>query len=377
MTESLRHGARLVPFDVLQANLQDARDRRLVYERRGPDGLVLYVYAEACVYEGAWDDTTVLARGLILDPAASKVVATPFPKFFNVGERGDTLPDLPFETGEKLDGSLIIIFHHAGRWRTATKGAFESAQALWAQARLDGHDLSALVPGTTYLAEAVYPENRIVVRYDEPALVLLAAYAEDGEELSPEAVEGVAASLGWRVARRYAFASISDLVAHAKTLPRSEEGFVLRFANGLRVKAKGDEYKRIHALISRVTPLAMWDAMAAGDDMETIRRELPEEFWGDFDAIVGLLEGARTGLIARVAALAAELAGLSDKEVGLRLGSLDPELRGFVFPYRNSGGDLMAGRHRQALFRAIRPTANVLAGYRPSYAMNRVMDEAG
>ena len=43
------------------------------------------------------------------------------------------MPDLPFETMEKLDGSLIIIFHHNGRWRTATKGSFTSSQAQWAE----------------------------------------------------------------------------------------------------------------------------------------------------------------------------------------------------------------------------------------------------
>lgn len=372
-----RHPARVVPYRDLAARLIAARDLRLVYERRSPDGLLLYVYTERCVYDGAWDETTVLARGLILDPASERVVATPFPKFFNAGERGETLPDLAFETTEKLDGSLIIVFHHGGRWRTATKGAFDSSQALWAQERLDRLDLSGLTPGTTYLAEAVYPENRIVVHYREAALVMLAAYAESGEELSYRALTEVGASLGWRLAGRHDFSSVSDLLSRAKSLPRTEEGFVIRFANGHRVKVKGDEYKRIHALISRVTPLAMWEVMAAGDDLEAIRRELPEEFWGDFDRIVDLLEAAKTKLIGGVADLAASIADLSDKEVGLRLGTLDPALRGFVFPFRNGGGDLLSGRTRQMLFRAIRPTANVLAGYRPSFAMNRIVDEAG
>ena len=152
---------------------------------------------------------------------------------------------------------------------------------------------------------------------------------------------------------------------------------MIRFANGLRVKIKGDEYKRIHALISRVTPLAIWEEMAAGQDTAQIRRELPEEFWGDFDQIVEGLRVAQAKLIARVSDLATSVADLSDKEVGLRLATLDADLRSFIFPFRNSGGDLLVGRSRQLLFRAIRPTANVLAGYRPSYAITRVMDETG
>src|SRR5262249_61017019 len=101
-------------------------------------------------------------------------------------------------------------------------------------------------------------------------------------------------------ARRHPFGSFSDLVEHARGLPRSEEGFVIRFSDGLRLKLKGDEYKRIHALISRCTPLAMWEAMQAGDDMQAIRRDLPEEFWGDFDAILAMLACCLDEVTARV-----------------------------------------------------------------------------
>ena len=79
--------------------------------------------------------------------------------------------------------------------------------------------------------------------------------------------------------------------------------------------------------------------MAAGDAMSSIKRDLPEAFWDDFDQIVGLLE----------------------TEI-LRLGSLDPELRPFIFAWRKQGGDLLTSRSRDVVFRAIRPPGNVLAG---------------
>jgi RNA ligase len=176
------HPAHTMPFPQLLERLTAARDNRLVTERRGPDGLQLYVYTERCVYEGAWDDITMAARGLILDASAGRIVATPFPKFFNAGERGQPIPDLPFQALEKLDGSLIIIFHHGGRWRAATKGAFDSWQAQWAHEFMQAADLTLLQPGTTYLAEGVHPQNRIVVTYAEPALVLLGGYDRTGTE---------------------------------------------------------------------------------------------------------------------------------------------------------------------------------------------------
>jgi RNA ligase len=370
------HPARQLDFDDLLAGLRQAQSNRLVHEHAGPDGLRLYVYTSRCVYETAWDVFTTTARGLILDPAARRVVATPFPKFFNVGEAGQAIPDLPFETFEKLDGSLIIIFHHAGQWRAATKGAFDSDQARWAQARLDSADLSGLIPGTTYLAEATYPENRIVVRYDEPALVLLAGYAEDGAELDFDAMLTAAGRSGWRAADRHAFTSISELLRHAAELPRTREGFVLRFDNGLRLKVKGSEYRRIHALVSGVTPLTLWEAIAAGDDLQAIRRELPEEFWGDFDRIVHLIQTAADEIMGRVATLARGLAGISDKQLGLSLPTIDPELRPYIFSYRKRPESVLEGRTRHTLFRAIRPTGNVLPGYVPSFAMNRLFDDA-
>jgi hypothetical protein len=49
-----------------------------------------------------------------------------------------------------------------------------------------------------------------------------------------------------------------------------------------------------------------------------MRRVIPEEFWWDFDEIVRLLREAMQARIDRVGEVAAELAGLSDREVGLR-----------------------------------------------------------
>ena len=235
-------------------------------------------------------------------------------------------------------------------------------------------DLSPLTLGTTYLFEAVYPENRIVVRYQEPALVMLAAYDADGRELTCDEVQATSRALGWPAARRHEFVSIGDMVSHAATLPRDDEGFVIRFSNGLRLKLKGAEYRRIHALISRCTPLAMWEAMAAGDDMSAIRRDLPEEFWADFDDIVRLLTENIAAIEARVTEVAASVAHLSDKELGLSLNSLPADARPYLFVFRKLGA--ITGKSREALMRSVRPTGNVLTGYVPSYAMGRVLEDA-
>ena len=332
------HPARTLSFDDLITGLYAGRAAGAVARRYDASTrLALWVYTNKCVYDDLWDTFSRAARGLILDEDGRKVVATPFPKFFNAGERHGTIPDLPFEAFQKVDGSLIIIYHHGGTWRTATKGAFDSPQAQWAQHILDATDTAALDVGTTYLAEAVYPENRIVVRYDETGLVLLAAYAEDGREVAYAGLAAVGSAVGWRLARRRPFASIADMVAHSATLPRNDEGFVVRFEDGTRLKIKGAEYRRIHALISRCTPLAMWEAMVAGDDMSGIRRDLPEEFWADYDRITDLLAAEINEIRAKVEALASDTAHLSDKEVGLALKTMEPVAAPYLFPYRKGG----------------------------------------
>lgn len=367
------HPAHAMPFDELVAGLRAAlANGYVVVQNDGP--LSLWTYSRSAVYERIWTPFTTMARGLILNETEKRIVATPFPKFFNHGERAEeSIPDLPFETFEKLDGSLIIIFHDGNKWRTATKGSFNSEQALWALERVRAVE-DVLPSGTTYLCEAIYSQNRIVVPYDYEGLVMLSAYTQDGVELDFGIIQAQAQHLGWRVAKRHDYQHVSDLLTMAADLPASEEGFVLRFSDGYRLKIKGDQYRRIHAMVSRVTPLAIWEMMLAGDDLTAMRKEIPEEFWADFDMIVELLI-ERLGLITEaVISKADELAHLSDKELGLMLDQIPAEIRPFIFPYRRHH-TLNAGKIKQAVYRAIRPTANQLDGYRPSSSMNRVMDD--
>lgn len=369
------HPARQMPFDELYDGLQAAvRDGYV--SSLTEDALTIYSYNQRCVYEKAWTPITLIARGLILDRIERRIVATPFPKFFNVGEHEHVkIPDLPFETLEKLDGSLIILFWHGGQWRTATKGSFWSDQAFWAKVWLDKQDTSLLDPGTTYLCEAIYPQNRIVVRYEFSGLVLLSAYDNAGSELSYLEISTLASRLGWRMAKRFDYSRISDLLAKCKNLPAMSEGFVIWFQNGFRLKVKGEEYCRIHQMVSRVTPLAVWESMASEDDMGAIRKDLPEEFWSDFDRIVELIQQMVVGIVSLISNTASEVADLTDKQLGLCLNELPEISRRFIFAYRKSGGNLLTGRNREAIFRAIRPTRNELAGYEPSLAMNRIHDD--
>jgi RNA ligase len=56
------------------------------------------------------------------------------------------------------------------------------------------------------------------------------------------------------------------------------EGFVLRFESGQRVKIKFDEYKRLHKLLTGVSPKAIWDILRTGGDLQKIVDRVPDEF---------------------------------------------------------------------------------------------------
>jgi len=373
------HPARKVPFadlaDALAAEVSSGAVTVRRCEER-PD-LAVYVYSNRATYDNLWNPTVEIARGLVLDHGARRVVATPFPKFFNLGERGVKPPaGEPFEVFEKLDGSLGVLAHDGERWRFTTKGAFGAPQAAWATRWLAQRDASCLARGVTYLFEIVYPENRVVVSYPWSGLVLLAAYGEDGREWSHDELAPVAAALGTRTAERFAFGSIDEMADAARAFRADREGFVVRFASGFRVKVKGAEYLRVHRLVSRVTPLALWDALAAGDDLDVLRREIPEEFYPDFDAIRSILGGEFDRSVAAVEAAHAEWSGASDRDVGLALATIAEPARSLLFARRKGGASWLASpKTRQTICKRFRPTANALDGYRPTGAMRRFAEE--
>lgn len=341
----MRHLSATMEFDALAAALEERVAKKAVRKTRAPDreSLVLYVYTRNAVFEQLWDPIVELARGLVLDHEQKRVVARPFPKFFNFGERATALPDEPFEAHEKLDGSLGIVFFDddaaggAGRWRCATKGSFTAEQASWCEAWLERRDLSVLQKGATYLFEIIYRENRVVVGYDFEGCVLLGGYDEAGHEFLRPQIEALATALSTRAARVSVYDSIDDVRAAAADFDADDEGFVVRFASGFRVKIKGSEYLRIHRLVSRVTPVALWEAQNDGGSFDEMRKDIPEEFWADFDAIRGLLQQRFDAVVAEVEAVKIRWAGKSDKELGLALSSLAPAPRALIFSARKEG----------------------------------------
>lgn len=369
----MRHHAKAVPFSSLHSALE-AHVASGVVGKKTDGPLAIYTYTDRCTFEKCWDEVSLVARGLVLDEEARRVAATPFPKFFNFGENGTLPPNEPFVVTEKLDGSLGIIFFHNGRWRCATKGSFYSAQAKWAEAALENRH-HALVEGWTYLAEIIYPENRIVVPYDYSSLVLLSVFDEDGYEI------GDIDEVPWpyRKVGRREFGSVDEILDVAKSLPPNEEGFVVRFKGGLRLKIKGDEYCRIHRAVSNCTPLAVWELLMVDGSTETTRLLLPEEFQRDMDDIERRLTMKFTTVLGETAGAVEACADMTDKEIGLAGLNKGPGRWVFSARKHNFFDEVLkpGSKTRRAVFETFRPTGNRLDGYTPGSAMNRFTAEAG
>ena len=59
----------------------------------------------------------------------------------------------------------------------------------------------------------------------------------------------------------------------------NEEGFVVRFSNGDRMKIKGEEYVRLHKIMTEISTKSVWEILSTNVDMESILTDVPDEFY--------------------------------------------------------------------------------------------------
>ena len=123
--------------------------------------------------------------------ADGTLLARPFAKFFNYGERDTDLPiDYPHVVMEKLDGSMIHpAFIHGEMMLMTRKGhtdvAKKAEDLFLRRPAYFNFMFDWIKMGYTPIFEYVGPTNRIVLRYDTHRLVLLALRQNmSGEYLS-------------------------------------------------------------------------------------------------------------------------------------------------------------------------------------------------
>jgi RNA ligase len=241
--------------------------------------LIIWNYSQTTQYENYWDEITLSCRGLVTDNEGN-IVAKPFDKFFNI-EEGKFEPTENFEVYEKMDGSLGIVFWYEGQWVVATRGSFTSDQAIKATEILKKYNKDIMFRHLTFCFEIIYPENRIVLDYGtDEKLVLLGTFNKDGKEMDSE----IWSQWGFDVVKKYD--GINDYKELKQMVKNDQEGFVVKFSNGDRVKVKGIEYLRLHKIMTNVTTTGVWEYLKNGEDVMEILKDVPDEFYNKIKSYV-------------------------------------------------------------------------------------------
>jgi len=229
-----------------------------------------------------WDEYTMSCRGMVID-ANGKILARPFQKFKNYEEHDPSEIDMSqdFEIFEKMDGSLIIVFYYIPRmqWIVASRGSFISEQSIEAK-KMIGTRYSTFDVDYTYLFEIIYPENRIVVDYgDRRELVLLSKInTKDGREIDNLDLNRLYSN-HFTVVKMYDMDKVNNFSELKAMEFDNKEGFVIKFANGFRVKVKFTEYIRLHGILTNVSNLTVWEHMRDNYEFDELLDRVPDEFY--------------------------------------------------------------------------------------------------
>lgn len=249
--------------------LEKYYDQKLLIKQNHPTlPLIIWNYSPKTQYEKLWDDLTLMCRGLVTDTDGN-IVARSFNKFFNLEEEKN-IPNEPYEIYEKLDGSLIILFWYNDKLIVSSKGSFVSDHAIQAKRIILNYDLSVLDFSKTYCFELVAPWNRIVCSYPKEELFLLAKFDRFGQEYSVDNYNN------FPLVKKYDYIDIPKI---KETISEDREGVVVKFQSGKRIKIKGDEYKKLHKLVTGLSEKSILELLKNNQSLESILDKVPDEFY--------------------------------------------------------------------------------------------------
>lgn len=216
-------------------------------------------------------------RGIILDEANNwNVVAYPFNRFYNYGQPGTE--DIDWETAsvfQKLDGTLIIMFHYNNEWLVATKGSpdasgqvgdfnFTFSELAWDTFNKEGYSTDQLYKNCTYCWELTSPYNKVVVPYCKPELTLLAVRDNNTfkESSSLEFCQ-------FRTVESYPLHSWKGILSSLEKLSgQHNEGYVVCDANFNRVKVKHPGWAALAHMKDGLTKRRILELIRTGEDEE-------------------------------------------------------------------------------------------------------------
>ncbi len=253
-------------------------------EKRGIElPLVMFNYSKVAPgilfkYPEGWTPVLRQCRGIVFELGTGRLVALPMEKFFNLGEpNAKKFPRGKYVAPVKMDGHKISIFEYHGHYYTTTRGYFDSPTAILAQELLDKHMAAhgwaeQANPDLTLETEFIHPETEVLVDYHgRQELVLIAAHNRvTGEEIWYDDLTAIAEPLGLQVVDRGPDISLAKLRKLVKDPTyKNQEGFVVWFRNGTRIKLKFVDYLG-RWFASKLTWTYVMNHLAEGDMEERV-----------------------------------------------------------------------------------------------------------
>lgn len=268
-------------------------ERGNVSERVSNGSLSLFKYTTQCTHRRSWNKTNLRCRGIVFDTITGKIICRPFDKFFNLGERPSTKPKYvlsrakktAFRVTEKMDGSMLCIWHCGDKWMTSTPGSIDSPQAIYARDYLlSKYNINQLPTDITYVCEMISPTDRQdkVVDYGKrDELVLLTAFENRWEQT--EVPAGRLSLLASRANMPKVPVWEADFENFMSLpIPDNVEGYVIAFEDGFRIKVKSMAYVKAFRLLSDFSSKHLFEYVREGSYREAVRH-LPESKRRYFD----------------------------------------------------------------------------------------------
>jgi len=284
-----------------------------------------------------------------------EIVCWPFNKFGNYGEGyADPIDWASARVQEKVDGSIIKVWHDDDLWHISTNGMINAFGTDLMNPTEDcasfgdlfmiaagntcgsyGELLDKLDQDYTYIFELTSPWNRVVVPYQDTTITHIGSrnLITGKEEIL---------DLGIKKPKEYKFATWDEMVSTAAALPFSQEGYVVVDKDWHRVKVKSKAYLQAHHLKDNgnVNPKRVLELIKANEQGEFI--SYFPEYKEHFDKIQAKYENtlAELSKIADQVDIFKIAVGSETDEKAKRAGfakqvmtKVNPKLRKYYFAY--------------------------------------------
>ena len=200
-------------------------------------------------------------RALILSVPDHKILSRAFDRFFNYGEDPDTdkFDILKASVLEKVDGSLIPVYHDGDKWQVSTrKMAFAEGTSVKRKRTFkeifidaigaDPNDVFGEVDkDLVVIFELVSPETRVVKPYEKECAYLLDVRNKvTGAHLGmEESYFWDIPEVTWKYPQEFEFKNWDECLEASKALPAMDEGYVAVIDDEWRIKVKNPAYLAI------------------------------------------------------------------------------------------------------------------------------------